>query len=424
MKALRILKINGLAIVSILLFLISGAFKLISAILEKLGTVLKIILVWFFLVVICEGILSGELVTDIATGFAGVVALFFIGGIFTMIAYLIVHTIVVWSYTLISAAITIVGELADLVSFSCLSTYMKLKTVLQNEYQLLEISGNRTTNAALCIFYTVQKGVEWFLSNLYRKATVGSVLIALILLVVMFVQLNISSNHEHQMSYLQYWLTQPINEKVSFVVANVGVFVVLGLILYNIAAEITSWGKMLCNEVPSAKSINAPQGDVKFKQKKENGVEIETAKAYYQILQKHVTGFSELQQKIASSVERNEDVLLNVKFQDYHADLAGICKDVYDNGVIKIDRLKIHYKKISNLDAKRIEILELAAKLEEKFSKPSATSVYFNGCDTKEKLESRYKQLCKAFHPDSVGGDTDSFQKMKREYDEIKMKLE
>ena len=41
-----------------------------------------------------------------------------------------------------------------------------------------------------------------------------------------------------------------------------------------------------------------------------------------------------------------------------------------------------------------------------------------------EKLDKRYKALCKTYHPDAEGGDKETFQKMKDEYDEIRKHLE
>lgn len=52
-----------------------------------------------------------------------------------------------------------------------------------------------------------------------------------------------------------------------------------------------------------------------------------------------------------------------------------------------------------------------------------AAPSYFANCETKDDLEKRYKALCKALHPDSKGGDEQSFMKMKEEYEKKKKKL-
>lgn len=45
------------------------------------------------------------------------------------------------------------------------------------------------------------------------------------------------------------------------------------------------------------------------------------------------------------------------------------------------------------------------------------SSSYFKGCTTKTELKRRYRQLCKKLHPDCPGGSTESFRRMKSEYE-------
>ena len=56
-------------------------------------------------------------------------------------------------------------------------------------------------------------------------------------------------------------------------------------------------------------------------------------------------------------------------------------------------------------------------------SMPGGTS-FFSGCNTVEKLNKRYKALCKAYHPDNEGGDEDTFIAIKQEYEELKKEME
>lgn len=52
------------------------------------------------------------------------------------------------------------------------------------------------------------------------------------------------------------------------------------------------------------------------------------------------------------------------------------------------------------------------------YSKVSSTSVgFFSGCRTKDALKSRYRDLVRAFHPDSGHGDSDTLIKIKEEYE-------
>ncbi len=48
------------------------------------------------------------------------------------------------------------------------------------------------------------------------------------------------------------------------------------------------------------------------------------------------------------------------------------------------------------------------------------TLSFFNGCDTREKLDKRYKNLAKSFHPDLEAGDNESMQLVNEEYERLK----
>ena len=43
--------------------------------------------------------------------------------------------------------------------------------------------------------------------------------------------------------------------------------------------------------------------------------------------------------------------------------------------------------------------------------------VYFRGCTTVEDAKTRYRNLCRSFHPDTGTGDTEAFEDMKQEYE-------
>ena len=57
-------------------------------------------------------------------------------------------------------------------------------------------------------------------------------------------------------------------------------------------------------------------------------------------------------------------------------------------------------------------------------SKPKETQMviktngYFSDCDTKDKLNKRYKALCKVFHPDNQAGNADIYMHIKEEYED------
>lgn len=51
------------------------------------------------------------------------------------------------------------------------------------------------------------------------------------------------------------------------------------------------------------------------------------------------------------------------------------------------------------------------------------TTSYFNGCDTFESIKTRYRALCKVYHPDMGNGSPEEFDKIQKEYNELKEKF-
>lgn len=53
----------------------------------------------------------------------------------------------------------------------------------------------------------------------------------------------------------------------------------------------------------------------------------------------------------------------------------------------------------------------------------TSTEDYFQGCNTKEEIDKRYRALCKVFHPDSSTGDTEAFKNLQKSYEGLVAKL-
>lgn len=48
---------------------------------------------------------------------------------------------------------------------------------------------------------------------------------------------------------------------------------------------------------------------------------------------------------------------------------------------------------------------------------------YFNGCDSLESVKTRYRDLCKVYHPDMGNGSPEEFDKIQKEYNKLKERL-
>lgn len=427
MKVLKILKINLLAIVSIVLFLLAGFFKTIAVIFEKAESVLKIIVACGIVLLGLNALTNPDLQKLLLMLLADVIGLMLIMviliiliiGIFILIAIMLIRIITALLYAFALLAINLVAGLCDTISYILLSNYQKSNANNLIDYQIVSMATKSNAIAWLCPFYALQKGVEKSITFILSKVRLIGTLFVCILGIGKYLELNQSYLARYGISYIDYWMSKPRTEML----VEFGTFLIsilfLCLIVSCLTSDLVEWAKILRKEKPSGESIPTSHEQVEFIQRKEDKAKLEKAQAYFQIVQKHLREFNMLTQRVTDVLSQKDDVLLNLKYHDYLEDIKEITKSIDENGQVKLDKFQIYYAKISSLDAKRIDILELASKLEEQYSKPSANSAYFAGCDTAEKLNARYKQLCKAFHPDSIGGDTESFQKMQQEYENL-----
>ena len=54
----------------------------------------------------------------------------------------------------------------------------------------------------------------------------------------------------------------------------------------------------------------------------------------------------------------------------------------------------------------------------------SGAANYFNGCNSLESLQKRYKDLCKVYHPDMGNGSAEIFSEIQAAYENLKKKYE
>lgn len=166
-------------------------------------------------------------------------------------------------------------------------------------------------------------------------------------------------------------------------------------------ACLNTWHK-LSEETNS--SFIKKRREILFKQDKD------ASNALVQILNE----FNKIDNNIANYIERSLECIQK-------RDVAG---SIYCTGCIND-----LFNDIQSL-TKAMERIEVTDVFNDAFGKVSVTKnvnkteSLFEGCNTKEEIEARYKHLAKAFHPDNAGGDKTMFERLQNEYKELKSKYE
>jgi hypothetical protein len=159
----------------------------------------------------------------------------------------------------------------------------------------------------------------------------------------------------------------------------------------------------------------------------------------YQVLLEHVQDFTRFESSYAAVIEASDNLLFRTRIGSYRVLLMALIKrweEIFMHRPSKADR---RFRKMAaRLDKVKddITILVKERQTQDGFTRGGtddqetkrdhqadnarsssyASSIYFVGCDTLDKLEKRYRSLCKAYHPDAGFGSEEAFKAMSEEY--------
>lgn len=126
----------------------------------------------------------------------------------------------------------------------------------------------------------------------------------------------------------------------------------------------------------------------------------------YTELRIYTEEFNEKQELVSSLIDNVKEIL----------DKQGDINDAFlINKQIKEELEELHHI------TEKIKYIEVQSRIQHmNHTKTSPQVSFFDGCNTKEEADKRYKSLSKAFHPDTGYGDTGLFQRMTDEYNNLK----
>ena len=119
-----------------------------------------------------------------------------------------------------------------------------------------------------------------------------------------------------------------------------------------------------------------------------------------------VTNFQKIEQELSVNIIRTKSM-----FGDIHADLQMIETNLTAIKDMIYDMKDLYHS---------LDYIEPKQKVELEYVRSNNVSLdFFHGCKTYEEITKRYRLLSKAFHPDSGCGNSELFQKLKEEYDNV-----
>ncbi len=413
-KILKILKINILSLIALPLLLIATASKLIAKALEKVAVILGMLLITVFL------IMAFEFMKNPSGGLEAIgmlIIIFLIGFVFVMI-FIFLMTLATTFITVIwTAVIGFFGLIYDLTYTGFLSLY----ATCESDYQYINLSGNKVANAFLCLFYTILYAVNKVIITVISFALPASFILSGLLIVSSLVSIHLEVKETFGIGLLQFIGKFDTFSIVYGIVMYIAIMATFIVVLLSLGIEWHEWAqelKMTGDELDE--NIRTLQ-ESDWHMARDSEAATETGDAYIQNLEEHIESLEPLGDMVEAVLSAKDNALLRSTWGNYFRNLSDIVDECtkYKNG-IPLDKFKKLIPRIQQLEKQREEVKNMAERLQAETADPLKSAVFFSGCNNSEKLEKRYKSLCKAYHPDTEGGDTETFQKMQEEYDSLK----
>lgn len=413
-KIIKILKVNILSLIALPLLLIATASKLTAKALEKVAVIIGMLVLTLFL------ILGFEFVKNPSGGLETVIMLVVIcviGFVFVMIVMLIMSL----AASFITLIWTAVISFFEIIYDFTYTGFLNLYAICENDYQYIDLSGNRVANAVFCLFFTILHVINKLIITVISFALPASFILSGLLIIGSLVSMHLELKDTFGIGLLQFVGKFDTFSAVYGIVMYIAIMATFIVVLLSLGIEWHEWAqelKMTSDELDE--NIRSLQEN-DWHMARDAEAATDTGDAYIQNLEEHIQSLEPLGDMVEAALAAKDNALLRSTWGNYFRNLSDIVDECskYKNG-IPLDKFKKLIPRIQQLEKQREEVKSMAEKLREATADPLKSSVFFSGCNNIEKLEKRYKSLCKAYHPDSEGGDTETFQKMQEEYNTLK----
>lgn len=417
-KILKILKINLLSLIALPLLLVATASKLIAKALEKISVILGMIVITLLVIAAFECFKHPDnLLEFIAT----LVILFVFGFLIVMVCLLIMNV----AAALIKTIYIFIISFFEIIYDFTYVGFLRLYAVCETDYQYIGLNGKKVPNALFCLFYTILHGVNKVIVTVVSCALPASLILSALLIIGSLASMHMELQRTFGIGLTGFIGKFDLFSVIYGIVTYIAVTAIFVVVLISLGIEWHEWAQEL--------KMTGEELDENVRQLQESDWHLarsseassETGDAYLQNLEEHIDSLEQLSDVVESALTAKDNALLRSNWGNYFRNLSEIIDECakYEDG-IPLNKFKKLIPRIQQLEKQREDVKTLAEKLLEANRDPVNSAVFFSGCTNIEKLEKRYKSLCKAYHPDSEGGDTETFQKMQEEYTALKEHLQ
>lgn len=417
-KILKILKINILSLIALPLLLLATACKLTAKALEKLALILGMLILTLFIIMGFEFFKNPESGMEVLLT---LLLVFFIGFLIIMIIFFVM-TMMASVVTLIWSAVIGFFEFVYDLAYT---GFLKLHGICESDYQSICLTGKKVPNAIFCLFYTILSLINKVIVTVISFALPASFLLSALLIADALLGIHLHAKASFGIGLFTFMGKFDTFSLVYGIVMFVMVMALFITVLISLGVEWHEWAQELkmTEEEMDADIRDLQSRDWHMARSEENASD--TGDAYMQNLEEHINSLDPLATMVESALNVQDNPLLRSAWGSYYRNLSDIVEECsrYKQG-IPLNKFKKLIPRIQQLEKQRDEVKHFAKKSQEAGNASPQSPVFFAGCSDMEKLEKRYKSLCKAYHPDTGDGDTETFQKMREEYEQLKAALQ
>ena len=422
-KIFGIIKINVLSLIALPLLLLAVVMKLLAKALERImvGIVAVVILLAALLI---SGIIQNP--SETLNSLLIIILTLVIGGVVTAFIFFLFSVasgVIMVAAEFISGILNVIYELLygwySALFHKCKQCY---------EEQLSEVA-NPALRGALCLFYSILRVVNgciiFFVTHALKLLAAAIILFAVWTLY--------SFNRQTQaLLGLNIFTTLgmfPVRDVIAGAVFYAAYVFCFGTMLIAFGLKWNEWGremKMATDNYEEYLSRIAEAG-ASLDEAESGDYENEAVlrcREYMSKLNRHFAEAEEFRAETQGIIERSENQMLRSLLGEYMNEVLELLEKMNSapSGGIPVEEFEKLIPRIKRLDDLKEDIRKLNMKMVS-YTPAGTGTGFFAGCDNLQKLEKRYKALCKTYHPDSEAGDEETFKKMHEEYEELKAKL-
>ncbi len=419
-KVWTIVKINVLSLAALPLLLLAVAARLLAKAIEKLVFIIGAVVV-FLIVVLMSFVMRHPFKL---LGEAGTMAIAFFAG-----AALIALTVF-----LLSLAKNAVQKAAGFLAAGLNRIYEFLYGRYSALYQrcrrgfdsgLPEIE-NIYAKSAACLFYSLLRAVNicvlFFVTNALKLMILACVIFAAGTLFVF----NRRAKAVMGMSFFSFVGLFPIHDKIAGVILYAAYLGFVCVLLILMGIKWNEWGremKMATGDYDKYRdSFSRVRGSIEDNAADVEKKRLKRCREYLAVLNDHLGELEAFQARTQAVIQQSDNQALRSMLGEYMAVAMELSKKMDSMpDRIPADKFEELIPQIRRMEELKKDIDRLSVKMAS--SAQDQGSGFFAGCDTAEKLEKRYRALCRTYHPDSEAGDEETFKKMQEEYEERKASL-